>query len=130
MTDAELQAIEARAKAATEGPWEAVQSFGADAVGQVVTPPAESSPQEQRGYSESTGAPIFVCADDNGTYFCDMKPADALFIAHARADVPALAAEVRRLRALLKAAEWHWSGDSGAATCPHCGNEQSEGHAP
>jgi hypothetical protein len=73
MTDEELTGIEARANAATPGPWEA-----------------------QHSYDDCwwLGGP-----EANGP---DMLPqGDAEFIAHARADVPALVAEVRRLREAL-----------------------------
>ena len=36
----------------------------------------------------------------------EMKPDDARFIAHARTDIPALVAEVKRLQAIIKA-EWN-----------------------
>ena len=72
MTAAELDAIEQRAHAATEGPWEAS--------------------------AHRTGHYLVICPDCGvrGGY----ERADAEFIAHARSDVPALVAEVRRLRAM------------------------------
>jgi hypothetical protein len=73
MTDDELKAIEARANAATPGPWHLAITGDDD---------------PDRANIEA-GA-IDVC--DNPTND------DATFIAHARTDVPALVAEVRRLR--------------------------------
>lgn len=80
MTEQELQAIEARANAATPGPW-------------------------YYAYEGSSDWSVF----QDGT---DTRPVaslhrwhkaecpEAVFIAHARQDIPALVAEVRRLRAL------------------------------
>lgn len=112
MTEQELQAIEARANAASEGPWES--HYG-----------------ECGGYDSMTDA-VFVDRDGRETYIatldlssygqlaCDppstsaraAAEADAAFIAHAREDVPALIAEVRRLQARQKPYLW---------TCPTCG---------
>lgn len=69
----DLEAIEARCEAATEGPWEH-QSWG-DSDYDVVT---ETDPS------------VSVCRPRLG--------GDSVFIAHAREDIPALVAEVRRLR--------------------------------
>lgn len=76
MSDDELNAIEARANAATPGPWEA---DGAD----VTT----------RYTSHSKGLVRWQVA----SY---VDPRDLDFIVHAREDVPALVAEVRRLRGI------------------------------
>lgn len=76
MLDSDLDAIEARANAATPGPWEA---NGAD----VTT----------RYISHGKGLVRWQIA----SY---VDPRDLTFIAHAREDVPALVAEVRRLRGI------------------------------
>ncbi len=73
MTPAELDAIEARAKGATLGPWEQADDF------YVIAPAAPAD-------SPVTG---------------EIQPVNAAFIAAARTDVPALVAEVRRLTAAL-----------------------------
>lgn len=82
MTDAELDEIEARAAKATQGPWAV-----------------------RKGYHRDTGLSVeFVCSrvlgvdlySDEGSSACD----DA-FVTAARTDVPALVAEVRRLRAAM-----------------------------
>ena len=83
MTEEELTAIEARAAAATVGPWDGHQNSG-------VT-------------SKHTRDNVF----ETGCGCCtnkDLSVEDAAFIAAARADVPALVAEVRRLRALVERA--------------------------
>ena len=84
MTDDELQAIEARACAATGGPWAhddgEIYVVSGRAVA-IVTELKSLHAIARRGES------------------CSF--ADGEFIAHARADVPALTAEVRRLQALV-----------------------------
>lgn len=74
MTEAQLAEIEARANAATPGPWTADNEYDEPAV---VGP-------------DNRDLALFVETD-----------ADAAFLANARTDVPALVAEVRRLRAEL-----------------------------
>lgn len=83
----DLDAIEARANAATEGPW-----------------------WRREGHAEIDGqnyAEVLIpgrvecgsyCYGGTSTIEGDRLDADLAFIAHARADVPALVAEVRRLR--------------------------------
>lgn len=80
MTDLNLDAIEARANAATEGPWESL-----DRGDRLVA-------WRQRDDELGIAAFDYVVPEpmDNAD--------DAEFIAHARTDVPALVAEVRRLR--------------------------------
>jgi hypothetical protein len=68
--DLNLDAIEARVNAATEGPWQIIG-----------------------GGEYVTGAGVGIGTADGG-----IMARDAEFIAHAREDVPALVAEVRRLR--------------------------------
>jgi hypothetical protein len=84
----DLDAIEARANAATPGPWEASRQIGKKGhcyVAQVFGP-------------DALGGLSLAQMDvlPNAT-------ADAAFIAHARSDVPALVAEVRRLRKVTDA---------------------------
>ena len=80
IVDAELVQIESRAHAATPGPWKVC-------------------PDE----NDENNVPLVCCGPEDehgGPVCCDpLTEADATFIAHARADVPALVAEVRRLRA-------------------------------
>jgi hypothetical protein len=77
MTDEELQAIEARANAATPGPWEVFA---------------------EREVSTEHKALMGCTHDGDGVFY---EREDAEFVAHARADIPALVAEVRRLRGAL-----------------------------
>ena len=106
LTAADLDTIEQRANAATEGPWEA--SAHDHAAGDVPI-------------LDRTGHYLVICPDCGvrGGY----ERADAEFIAHARSDVPALLAEVRRLRAAAERVrelhEWYCAGCEG--TDPECG---------
>lgn len=87
----DLDAIEARANAATEGPW-----------------------WRREGHAEIDGqnyAEVLIpgrvecgsyCYGGTSTIEGDRLDADLAFIAHARADVPDLVAEVRRLRAQVR----------------------------
>lgn len=89
MTPAELDEIEARAAAATPGPWRP----GTSEKGSVFSPFALAleGPNGERNLLRLN--PNFRVVED------------AVFIAAARADVPALVAEVRRLLALPIAQE-------------------------
>jgi hypothetical protein len=99
MTEAELAAIEARADAAAKGPW--VVSVGWE-IGPPGRPPLAAAKQRV-----VNGRPLY-------------SPAiNAQFIAYAREDVPALIAEVRRLRAMLqerRAELWDTSGQPALIT--------------
>jgi len=75
MTTEELLAIEARANAATAGPWRGKKDEGVQ---------ADATDVFETGCG--------CCSPSH------LSEADALFIAHARTDVPALVAEVRRLK--------------------------------
>jgi hypothetical protein len=75
MTDEELNAIEARANVAESGPWSPIGDKLCTGVGSL------------HGDIASQGA---------------LNHKDAIFIAHAREDVPALVNEVLRLRTLLE----------------------------
>lgn len=76
MTDEQLREIEERAERATEGPWAVVV----------------------KGNTVQSRAIPGVCAG------ISPKTGNASFIAHARTDVPAMVAEIRRLRAIEEAA--------------------------
>lgn len=81
MTPEELEAIKQRVNAATPGPWEADYDPRTDGADQIVDP---------QGFTICFMSVPSVSVDFDG---------DTDFIAHARADVPALVAEVERLRA-------------------------------
>jgi hypothetical protein len=84
LTESELAAIEARAAKATEGPW--VNMPDGPFWGEIKTARLEG----EGGWSTIAEMPE---ADD--------READFDFIAAAREDVPALVAEIRRLRTAL-----------------------------
>ena len=84
LTDADLDAIEQRANAASEGPW----SQDSDDPGLVW------------GEQRSSGDGYWSLFASETGHDATAQPQDAEFIAHARTDVPALLAEVRRLRAM------------------------------
>jgi hypothetical protein len=85
----DLDEVEARANAATEGPWRALTSGRRGGDHWHVT--------------DSDQSIALIHASDGEDE--DMREPDAEFIAHARTDVPALVAEVRRLRAKVVAVE-------------------------
>jgi hypothetical protein len=96
MNDIELSAIEERCNKATPGPWTYIPDWG----------------------------DVVSCAEESMCHIADIptlddRPDDMEFIANARADIPALIAEIRRLRAeidKLKAntrLSWDDDADSG-----------------
>ena len=93
MTPERLAEIRARAEAATPGPWEA-EDYSTDPgdEGSCITA-GEPGTMRQRAVAYAIDYPWTTpesCA------------ADATFIAHARTDVPELAAEVERLRVFIR----------------------------
>lgn len=88
MTEQQLAAIEARANAATAGPWRADVGFS--------TIP-DGPPEGVAVWCQTPGSEGDAVVADLGDY--TDGPANGAFIANAREDVPALVAEVRRLRA-------------------------------
>jgi hypothetical protein len=80
LRDEELAAIKKRVEAATPGPWAATGEYFCLA---------------------APDATHVVCFGHDYDDYGDVKGPDAEFIAHARTDVPALLAEVERLRAEL-----------------------------
>jgi len=87
MTDEELNQLQALADAATPEPWKYADFRGDDTWLEIV------------GQDSDGGADDFDYAFD-WTYLlhCENRYANAAFMANARSDVPALIAEVRRLR--------------------------------
>ena len=81
----DLDAIEARAAAATPGPWEARHS---------------------RLVGGSDGRDLMWSMDAVEGEGSFVRQEDAKFAAHAREDVPAMAQEVRRLRNALHGLAW------------------------
>lgn len=103
MTEEELSEIEARLQATTAAPWEPWICYRCNYL--------------HLGKRDRSAA--WVCPDPrNGTL---AKPTDLEFIAHARSDVPALVAEVRRLQDGIRwlAQTVHQAGhDGGWESCP------------
>lgn len=100
MRESELAAIEARAQAAAPGPWAWARDYGMS--------DGRHWCLEQPGNREYTASWALVLMSTQPTGIdeqpFDQHP-DLQFVAHARADIPALVAEVRRLRELLQRAD-------------------------
>lgn len=94
----DLEAIEARANAATAGPW---------------------VPEEHRGHW-SDWTDWVVLMGKNRLPYTVLEESDAAFIAHSREDIPSLIAEVRRLRAFIE--ELTVDGCSYGDGCPVFGS--------
>jgi hypothetical protein len=107
ITDDELAAIKQRAEKATPGPW--------FAHGATVSPDPAS---DHHGWPPD---PQCLAALNDGEYVANPNAgADAEFIAAARGDVPALLAEIERLRVALRV-QYEYNHSE------HCTNEA---HAP
>lgn len=112
MTPEELDAIEARAKAATPGPWR-VEEHALDLTdaGLAHSMPPTSNREVRtswvHGQAKDTFliTPVWVSPFYSPSAHVRMSAHDATFVATARTDVPALVAEVRRLRSLGSVSE-------------------------
>lgn len=111
MDDETLNAIQSRADAATRGPWR-VEDHEYNQGGVYYSVPASIAvggpTDDPRDWREIAAVdrhaydPVPPPEGFDQQLYEQMQPAlDLQFIAHAREDVPALLAEVRRLRALL-----------------------------
>lgn len=100
MTDEEIAAIEARANAATPGKWEALRVR----VGWWWFT-SKTILIHNLGSRPSNDWPEHWLAELAVRWPNPQAEADAEFIAHARSDIPALIAEIRRLQALLRPPE-------------------------
>lgn len=92
MTEQELQAIKERVENTTKGPWKVVKS-------------EESGVQIGTTWEHGqlkAGVPVVTTAHGVGGTTIYINQNNAEFIAHAREDVPALIAEVERLRETLQ----------------------------
>jgi hypothetical protein len=119
MTQLDLDAIEARAKAATKGSWWWPDD-GSALIGRA------------RGADDEWIDTTVIVADLDNVV---IEPEDAEFIAHARTDIPALIARIREI-----CPHYSWSGQEGpepettAWKCDSCGlvthdpNEIEEDH--
>ncbi|MBG0819589.1 hypothetical protein HS048_02295 [Planomonospora sp. ID91781] len=118
ISDSGLQEIEDRAQAATPGPWHARFLDDVHAANLVAV---STTPDVKRGCrwpewdgSELVAATLVQFPEPYVTGPDDRWDANAVFIAHARSDVPRLLAEVRRLRALLDEARHGDVGSDGS----------------
>lgn len=106
MTEQELQAIEARERKATRGPWlYAAHDIRAEVMihGQSLKHAVIDADAKDREVWDRIGHAVCGLACTRGK--SEPEEANGRFIAAARQDVPALLAEVRRLQGLIKAAE-------------------------
>lgn len=99
MTEAALSEIEARAKAATPGPWQAIRSVA-------VVFDSYGIEQDEQIFGDDATAIIY--ANLTG----QVEKNDAEFIAAARSDIPALLNEIATLRRAVyhyatQAGRWH-----------------------
>ncbi len=100
MTDKEPSEIEARANAASLGPWGGWHVGASTPGGRLGN--GGYGRQVQVWVRDAKGPLVTdgICACETGLHGKD--EANAVFIAHAREDVPRLVAEVRRLRLLVE----------------------------
>lgn len=99
MTDAELAELERLCEVATPGPWEWEAGMFTGAAGR----PYNLQVRVASPWGEGELHPHVLLKTVNGW---EPKDSDAAFIAAARTAVPALIAEVRRLRDALES-EWY-----------------------
>lgn len=107
MTHEELQAIKARAEAATPGPWR--QGFASMSCVRPHETASHPGPPEcvydvmkwidSNDHVSAANGDEICGPDDYGNH---PRENDCAFIAHARTDVPALVAEVERLREMIR----------------------------
>lgn len=95
--DLSLDAIEARANAATAGPWHV--SGGTDGEKSRWSHDGEGATIYRDG-SELNPVVVGGCQDEQGGAIGVLKNSDAEFIAHAREDVPAMLAALRAARTI------------------------------
>jgi hypothetical protein len=139
LSEHDLQVIERRVAAASDGPWWVDLAWERrTGRGREHQPPDQwadvhgvRAPDWPIQPDEDWHRPRQIIETDSGYYPPDLE--DAAFIAGARQDVPALLAEVRRLQGLIKAVEW--DGYNGIDCCPWCMEPSPDalgrgGHAP
>ncbi len=101
LTDEQLAAIEDRANAATKGPWgfydgETYADVAADL--QMTSRASYSYRQKIAQLEDENYWDDPAHEDDDESRATEQMAANAAFLAHARQDVPALVAEIRRLQ--------------------------------
>ena len=97
MTEVELAVIEKRAEGATAGPWSILNPHRGSCDG--IAGPHLCAPEECDEDCPLWWRPRNIVETDSGFYPPRLN--DAMFIAHARSDIPALIGEVRRLQAVI-----------------------------
>jgi hypothetical protein len=110
LTDGQLAEIGAREAAATPEPWTWTEDGIQAANDEWVMWPANTGP----GAAETAAGQLGACGRHTETHAED----NLTFLAHARQDVPALLAEVRRLRA-VEAAARGFADEMGDYCSPH-----------
>ena len=97
MTDEELAAIEQRCESASPGPWEYYDnSFD----GAIVSGLRAARPGERSAFNCGLIEGEWIVGGEPNEGRLEIEDPNVIFIMHARSDVPALIAEVRRLRAV------------------------------
>lgn len=119
MTDAELDALEKLAEKATPGPWYAkfAKIFHADG----------RAEHQVRGPIGIVATVFYVPGDEDGRSVSDCE-----LMAASRAAVPALIAELRKAKTLLKRIEWGGTEERwDQSRCPVCDEPSysKDGHA-
>lgn len=107
----QLDAIKARAEAATDGPWVQGRFIDSHHTSRK-SDEWKSNADEQERLSVRVGDPM----GEHVARITDGDHSDAVFIAHARQDIPALAAAVEAVLELHKEVQWAESWP----TCLHC----------
>ena len=116
MTDEQLEAIEARARNTTPGPWYPIltddeHSMSATYVGldphgslngELYIDHGRRMQYLAEGEIDSERVVAITCLQQPRLVFQDECDANAIFIAHARSDILALIEEIRRLRPLIQ----------------------------
>ena len=122
-TALDLDAIETRANAATPGPWGFYDgdNYADVAADLQQTSPGSYSYREKIARLEDENYwDDLAHEDDDEDRAPEQMAANAAFIAHAREDVPALLAEIRRLRQALTATRTKTLIEEADAIVQHC----------
>ncbi len=114
MTESELVEIEARAKAATEGPWyfhNTDDNLFMNA-GYISTEPGELNHDGKQGMDYESNEQVdpkkiiaITLLQSPHLADCNDEFENALFISHARSDIPRLLAEIYRLKEKIRELE-------------------------
>jgi hypothetical protein len=122
MTDEEIKEIEDECEAVTPGPWTVEEGLPKRHWIVNVGPGTPNGEPDYYIYGGNLGNSPYWYHGKRLTP--DRKIAE--FVAHSRTNVPALIAEIRKLRAALQAVEY---ADM-EGRCPWCASRAGQGHAP